>query len=424
MNYHSTEAASDTIRQPASAVMKTIIFSALLLVGLLSSSCAPRPDFDARLKSIVKPHLFSIIGWELKAIPREANQWIFRRQAKIDDEIGVVTEYFTSTERLKTLSSAIEAAGAGNDRSNLALLEAELKELLAQKMILQASVERIIEKQIRDTLTQQGIFNSIIGLKVSFPPVNFKLEKPPYLLVISPRERIESIREITIKTSLVRAEMEDIEAKVDELGVSTLVVGLGGLGATYPTLVNNEASLRSTLDTGAEEWLHQYLVFKPLGFLYLLDLTGLSRNYEIATMNETLAGMVSQEIGSMVSAKYYAEYENSAKPNQKAESEFDFNREMQEIRETVDGYLAWGEMEQAETFMEEKRQYLASRGYYIRKLNQAYFAFYGTYADRPAFISPIGLELKALRSQSASLHDFLNTVAGMSSRQQLKDSIK
>ncbi|GAH79323.1 unnamed protein product, partial [marine sediment metagenome] len=103
---------------------------------------------------------------------------------------------------------------------------------------------------------------------------------------------------------------------------------------------------------------------------------------------------------------------------------FDFNREMREIRKTVDKYLAQGEIEQAEEFMEQKRQYLASMGRYIRKLNQAYFAWHGTYADRPTSISPIGVELKKLRSQSASLKDFLNTVAVMTSRQDLSDSIK
>ena len=74
--------------------------------------------------------------------------------------------------------------------------------------------------------------------------------------------------------------------------------------------------------------------------------------------------------------------------------------------------------------MEQKRQYLASMGYYIRKLNQAYFAFHGTYTDSPTSISPIGLELKRLRSQKASLKDFLNTVAVMTSRQHLIDSIE
>ena len=139
-------------------------------------------------------------------------------------------------------------------------------------------------------------------------------------------------------------------------------------------------------------------------------------------MNETLAGMVSQEIASMVFQKYYSGYEHQQK--QPTEVEFDFNREMREIRRAVDDYLARGEVEPAEDFMEERRQYLASMGYYIRKLNQAYFAFHGAYADSPTSIDPIGLEFKQLRSRSASLKDFLNTAAAMSSRQDLSLSIE
>ena len=150
-------------------------------------------------------------------------------------------------------------------------------------------MEKIIERQIRETLAQQGIFNPIdkyIRLEVGFPPVNLELGTLPRLLVISPRHKIDSMREITLKQSLSLEEIADIEARVDKLGVSSLVVKLGGC-ATYPAFVTNEGSLRFTIDTATEEWLHQYLAFRPLGFLYLLDLTGVSRNYEIATMNET-----------------------------------------------------------------------------------------------------------------------------------------
>ncbi|MBI2329235.1 MAG: hypothetical protein HYU85_06340 [Chloroflexi bacterium] len=396
----------------------------ILAVYLFSGSCASGRNFDTQLNSIVKPYLFSIARWESGAILREVTQWIFGRPAKIDDEIRVVAEYFSATEKIKTLESAIEAANTDNGEPDRASLEAERNRLQKQKMALAGRVERIIEEQIRATLTEQGIYNPIMALKVSFPPLNFRLEKPPHLLVISPRESIESMREITLEPGLSLEEIEAIEARVDDLAVSSLVVGLGGLGATYPTFVTDEASLRFTIDTATEEWLHQYLVFKPLGFLYLLDLTGLSRNYEIATMNETLAGMVSQEIGAIVYEKYYSGYENGTNQNQVTESASDFYREMREIRKTVDSYLARGEIEPAEEFMEEKRQELASIGYYIRKLNQAYFAFHGAYADKPAFISSIGLELKELRNQSATLKDFLNTVATMTSRQQLGDSVQ
>ncbi|MBA7666212.1 hypothetical protein ES703_74290 [subsurface metagenome] len=403
---------------------RLIVITSLLAVCLLVGGCASSQDFDARLSSIVEPYRFNIAKWESVAILHEVNQWIFSRSEEIDDEIGVVTEYFSSIKQIKTLKSEIETANADSGESDLASLKTELNRLQEQQTALEGTVERIIEGQIRDTLTQQGIFNPIIKLKISFPPVNFKLDKLPCLLVISPRHKIESMREILLQPNLSLEEIEDIETKADKLGVSSLVVKLGGLSTPYPTLVTNEASLRFTINTATEEWLHQYLVFKPLGFLYLLDLAGVSRNYEIATMNETLAGMVSKEIGSIVYEKYYLGYGNGVNQNQTTESEFDFNREMREIRKAVDKYLAQGEIEQAEEFMEQKRQYLASMGHYIRKLNQAYFAFHGTYADRPTSISPIGLELKELRSQSASLKDFLNIVAIMTSRQDLRDSIK
>jgi len=384
-------------------------------------------DFDTHLSSIVKSHRFSIMKWESRAIPRQAKQRIFGRHEKIDDEVRVVTEYASTIERIKTLESEIKAVNAGNKPGDLASLETELNMLREQKTAVKNTVEKIVEKQIKKTLAQQGIFNPIdryIRLRINFPPLNFTLEEPPHLLVISPRDRIESIRQIVLQPNINLKEIEDIEAGVDKLGVSSLVVELGGLGATYPTLVTDEASLRFIIDTATEEWLHHYLVFKPLGFLYLLDSIGVSRNYEIAVINETVASMVSKEIGAIVVENYYPQYENGDHQAQIAGAEFDFNREMRTIRRIVDSYLAQGEIEQAEEFMEQKRQYLASKGYYIRKLNQAYFAFYGTYADSPTSISPIGLELKKLRSQSTSLKEFLDRVAAMTSRQDLIESIK
>ena len=407
--------------------MKLIAIVSLVLACLLGAGCASSRDFDTRLSSIVQPHRFSIAGWEFKAIPREVNQWLFSRSEETDDETDVVTEYFNLVKRIKTLKSEIQAVNAGNNQGNSASLETELNSLREKRVDLEAIVERTIERQIKETLTRQGIFNPIdkyIRLEVGFPPVSFGLEEPPRLLVISPKDRIESLREILLQPDLSLEEIRDIEAEADKLGVSSLVVKLGGLGATYPTFVTNESSLKFTIDTATEEWLHQYLAFRPLGFLYLLDLTGVSRSYEIATMNETVASMVSKEVSSIIREKYYPEYVNDGNQAEAEESEFDFNREMREIRKTVDDYLARGETEQAEEFMEQKRQYLTSMGHYIRKLNQAYFAFHGAYADSPTSISPIGLELKELRNQSASLKDFLNTVAGMTSRQELIDSIK
>jgi hypothetical protein len=217
--------------------------------------------------------------------------------------------------------------------------------------------------------------------------------------------------------------MEGIEAAVDELDVSSLVVGLGGI-ATYPAFVANDAGLRFAINTAIEEWLHQYLFFKPVGFLYALHLIGASQNYEIATINEALVGIASDEIGSILYQNYYPQYEGESSQSEGVAPEFDFNREMREIRKAVDDYLAAGEIEKAEEFMEQKRLFLASKGYFIRKLNQAYFAFYGTYADSPTSINPIGAELRTLRGQSPSVKDFLDMVAAMTSRDDLTTSIR
>jgi len=404
-----------------------ITVTSLLLFCLLGVSCTPGRDFDAHLSAITKPYKFNIARWEFDAFLGKTKGVIPSNDKRVYDETDKVTEYFSYVQQIKTLKSEIEAVRAGNNPGDLSSLETKLTELQQQRAALENLVEGIIKKQIRETLAQQGIFHPVdkyLGFKANFPPINFKLEKPPHLLVVSPRDRIESMREIVLLQEIKLEEMDKIEAEVDQLGVSSLVVALGGFGGTYPAFVTNEASLRFTVDAAAEEWLHQYLFFKPLGFRYALDATGIARNYEVAVMNETVASMVSKEIGAIITESYYPQHENNDSQSQEPISGFDFNREMREIRRAVDEYLALGEIEQAEEFMEQKRQYLATKGYYLRKLNQAYFAFYGTYADSPTSISPIGLEVKKLRSQSTSLKEFLDTVAVMTSRQDLIESIE
>jgi hypothetical protein len=405
-----------------------ILSMTLLMLGLGSTGCTKTPDLYQHLQAIARPYDFSLAAWEVKTVPHEANQLILGWRNRTADEVQTVTDHFNTVRRIRILKSQIQAIDQGAGQGDSSQLKAELDTLQAQELASQDEVERILEKQIKVVLAEQDILNPLdayaIRPRVNFPPLNFKLEPPPKLLVASPRERIESLRELLLKPDISLEEMEAVEDAADKLGVSSLVVELGGLGATYPSLVTNEASLRFTLDAAAEEWLHQYLFLRPLGFLYALDLTGLSPDYEIATINETVASMASKEIGALVYEKYYAPHENANEPSQQDDSGFDFNREMRDIRRQVDEYLAQGEIELAEEFMEEKRQYLADNSYYIRKLNQAYFAFHGTYADSPTSVSPIGAEIEKLREQSHSLKDFLNKAATITSRQHLQEMLE
>jgi hypothetical protein len=340
---------------------------------VLFSSCAPKNDLDDRINQATDSFRFSLLSWEAKTLA------------------GDVGKLF-SPNRASDNTTALE---------------------------------KRVKKQVREVLSEQGIYNpadKFFKLKVGFPPVTLYLGNPLHLLVVSPRDRIESIGEVTLIPEMNEKDMEGIEAKIESLGYSALVVELGGM-ATFPSYVSNDTDMKFIIESTAHEWAHQYLAFTPLGFLYVLDETGLRQNYDVATINETVADIIGREIGDMVYQKYYAPPPASS-PAQPAAPGFDFNGAMREIRKTVDAYLARGEIVAAEKYMNERQQYLADNGYYIRKLNQAYFAFYGTYADSPTSISPIGQELKTLRSQSASLKDFLDRVTSITSRAELDATVR
>jgi len=284
---------------------------------------------------------------------------------------------------------------------------------LPQEIRNDASQEEQLRKQILGVLEDNRI--------PVFPPMIFKLTKPPHLLVISPREEIVYFDRLLLREELSDMEMERIEAAIDALGFSSLVAELGGFGGTYPTIVGDFYYIDDTISAIVEEWFHQYLVFRPLGFLYFLDSTGIIHSQDIVTMNETLADMVSHEISAEVCALHYPD--EKLRSIEKEGQDFNFDAEMRETRTEADRYLAHGEVETAEQYMEQRRKMFEDNGYYIRKLNQAYFAFHGIYGTDPGSVSPIHEDLKELRARSASLESFIARVAAMTSYAELKDTL-
>jgi hypothetical protein len=399
------------------------IITVLLAVSALAAGAAATDDFDDRVEDITSEFQFDFVNWEINTLHEELGKVI--GGAPDNYSTDNVIRYFENAAEIRRLEAETAAITAGTRQGDLDSTENELERLRQTNATMVDDVEKTIESQIREALDELGITSPLVtytGKIVKFPPINFTIARPPNLLVISPRDRIESIREIALLPEMTTQQMEQIEAEVDKLGVSSLVVRLGGI-ATYPNFVTNTGSLQFVINTACEEWLHQYLAFTPLGFRYVLDLAGIKRDYEIATMNETVAGIVSKEIGEGIFDRYYTtEEESNSAPSMT--SSFDFYKEMREIRIVVDDYLAAGEINQAEEYMKEKRQYLADNGYIIRKLNQAYFAFHGAYADAPTSVSPIGAELKELRDRSESLKNFLETTAEMTSRDDLIRSIE
>jgi hypothetical protein len=95
---------------------------------------------------------------------------------------------------------------------------------------------------------------------------------------------------------------------------------------------------------------------------------------------------------------------------------------MNETRVTVDSLLAQGKIEEAERYMEQRRRLFVAHGYRIRKLNQAYFAFYGGYQSPgtgAGGADPIGPAITEIRQHSPSLRAWLETMRAITSRDQL-----
>jgi hypothetical protein len=204
------------------------------------------------------------------------------------------------------------------------------------------------------------------------------------------------------------------------------VVPLGGIG-TYPTMVQESSSLAWVAEVIAHEWAHNYLFFRPLGFVYE---TNLDLNPEIRTMNETAASLFGKAVSQMVLERYYPDLlpppSTPAPDSESSPPAFDFRAEMHATRIEVDALLAQGKVEEAEAYMEARRQVFWDQGYHIRRLNQAYFAFYGAYADEPggaAGADPVGEAVRAFWERSVSPAEFLKKIGWIRSFGELQQEL-
>jgi hypothetical protein len=102
----------------------------------------------------------------------------------------------------------------------------------------------------------------------------------------------------------------------------------------------------------------------------------------------------------------------------------DFREVMQQLRLDVDALLEEGKVEDAELLMEEQRLHLEENGIFIRKINQAYFAFYGTYADSPASSNPIGPKVEELWDLTGDLQVFLSIMREVTNAEELDEALE
>jgi hypothetical protein len=401
------------------------LLAALSLCSCAGQSTSHAPDFDSAYQNEVKPYSFNYAAWEAGTFSSMLKQKLSGSVPSTANDAQVVFEYFQTISQLEQIHNQLGQIRALDSTAGLPDIETRSVVLRLVLESDQASIERILSRQISLALAESGIYNPAAGdwLKITFPPVSFELEPSLSILVVSPREKIERMKETIIKPDITFTQSDQLEAALESHNVSALVIPLGGLGATYPSFVIESSDLRYSLAVIAEEWLHQYMLFRPLGFRYVLELAGLIHDPDIAALNETAVGIAAQEIGDLVYQRYYAAYYPTAANVVPEPPLFDFNAAMREIRLNVDAYLAAGQAEKAESYMEEQRQILISHGYYIRRLNQAYFAFYGSYAYAGTSVDPIGDQFKQMRKNSLGLKEYIRTASGLTSRQALQDSL-
>jgi hypothetical protein len=414
-------------------LLQLVLFG-VVCISLLTYSAPRAVTEDDRVRAFTRKIEFDYVSWLLNAAGIKVEQASVGVPGYLsrEDNRVVVSDYMQVTQQVIQAEDALnriysdpavpdKAEAAGHVKSQLELLRAKQSRLAPLS-------EGVLQGQIAQVAADDGL----TALGQPIPAVLFHMTAVPDALIVSPRSRIQEIDNVSIEPGLPADEQTALEDRVmKSLDVSALVVPIGGVGV-YPTMVMQTTDLSWLTSTIAHEWTHNFLTLRPLGLLY-------DKTPQLRTMNETTADIVGTEVGKEVLRRFYGQTQttvivpslgafpvgfSSSAPA--AAPPFDFRAEMHTTRVQADALLAAGRITEAESYMDQRRQIFVANGYYIRRLNQAYFAFYGAYADIPggaAGADPVGPAVRALRAQSSSLAVFLNRISWMTSFAQLQHAV-
>ncbi len=411
----------------------------VLIVALfiLRGSVTPQAeDIEDRAQVYTRGLEFDFVAWTLDALRLKffetaltapAYMTLQQQRLAVAQYIDLTTNIFSTEYEIQNIYSD---PTIDDPQSASAELRRELAGLQEQRRQRAVLGEAVLQDQVNQVAAEFGL---TLGGE-TIPPVLFHTTPLPMLLIISPRAIIRQDGAINLMPDMgldQRVALEDQVATA--LNVSTLVEYIGGVG-TYPTMVQRTNNLNWLTEVVSHEWIHNYLTLRPLGVL-------VEKNAELRIMNETTASIAGKEMGLRLIEIYYPELlpppappTPPAQPTAAAPVEpppapvFDFNREMHLTRVETDALLQAGKIEEAEAYMEARRKIFWDNGYKgLRKLNQAYFAFHGNYADQPmgaAGTNPVGAAVRQLRAQSPSLAAFLQTISRLTSYAALQAALK
>lgn len=399
------------------AALRALLLVALLFIPWRSSY--PTGNEWNVVALLARDHSYNWLAWLPPALGAKLGQALWDVRPFLDEAAAsqLLRDFVADLAQAQALEARIAAIYADPARTDPAAAGASLRrqrdDLRRRLGERQTLAESVLEGQLAAVLVDLGF--GVAGQVL--PPVAMRLTELPRVLVVSPRDEIRYAISIGLDP-LPLDEVVALEARIEErLDVAALVVPIGGI-ALYPAMVLESVNIASLADTFAHEWLHHYLFAFPLGQAWDYD-------SEARAINETVASLFAQEVAPLLLQRYYPELAPAATLQRVAhtgQTGFDYGAEMDRTRRRVDGLLADGEVEAAEAYMERRRQRFVANGFAIRRLNQAWFAFYGGYqsAERGAGgADPVGPALRELLARSESLHDWVVQLRGITTTAQL-----
>ena len=361
---------------------------------------------------------YNLTSFEARHLPAK---WVHRIYSALPWTDIDETERKAHLNRYQNLASELRSARndlkttlATGDAPTASVAQSSVDSLIQERNGIRDAVEELLESAISSELIALGLNKNGDFI---WPPVDFRIDDTPHVLVTSPRDVIQRDSVRILKPDLTENDKERMETQIfDTANLSAVILPTGGL-ASFPNLVPSDYSLQALLEVSAHEWLHAYLLFHPLG-------RGYWSGGDMTSLNETLANLVGKEIGRTVYNQLTGENVETLEPpyipdhdekdSEEEEDKFDVREFMHETRHHTDELLEQGEIEQAEAYMETRRLELVENGHNIRKLNQAYFAFHGLYADGPSSTSPLARQIWKLRQQSTDAGDLVKTLQTIS----------
>lgn len=416
--------------------MKQINTAALIVVNLLivfilvlpvSGSAVDPTDELEQIRAYSRVYEFDYISWTVSAMARKLAQSTLKINQYLPqpEKRGLILEYLDLRNEVTDLQGELANLLSDPNQENREQRENSLRAELDRKETSRTELAPFAEQVLQDQLN-----SALVDLDLAFggqlmPSVLYKSEPNSYALIVSPRDEIRQAANLMLVRGLTLDEIIRLEDAIEaNLNLSALVVGIGGVGL-YPSMIIETGNLDWLIHVVSHEWTHNYLTLRPLGMFY-------GTSPELTTINETVADLSADAIQRKAFELYYPEYlppepelprdedslpqDSEEEPVQTPEEVFDFRAEMHITRLEVDRLLADGKIIEAENYMEQRRVLFWENGYQIRRLNQAYFAFHGSYAAQPGGAAgeegvDLGAELRELNQKTPSYQEFMRLVA-------------